>query len=71
MKIAFMSQAFMRIDNAAVRRRIVMLVQEIGGDVERVEGGHEDYTKLTLAELRNGISDTKSAIHWCKGRISA
>jgi hypothetical protein len=41
MKIAFMSQAFMRIDNAAVRRRIVMLVQEIGGDVERVEGGHD------------------------------
>jgi len=25
-----------------------------------------DYTKLTLAELRNGISDTKSAIHRCK-----
>jgi transcriptional regulator with XRE-family HTH domain len=25
--------AFMRIDNAAVRRRIVMLVQEIAGDV--------------------------------------
>jgi hypothetical protein len=24
--------AFMRIDNAAVRRRIVMLVQEIAGD---------------------------------------
>jgi hypothetical protein len=24
-----------------------------------------DYTKLTLAELRNGISDTKSAIHRC------
>jgi len=50
--------AFMRIDNAAVRRRIVMLVQEIGGDVERVEGATMDYTKLTLAELRNGISDT-------------
>jgi hypothetical protein len=28
----------MRIDNAALRHRIVMLVQEIGGDVERVEG---------------------------------
>jgi hypothetical protein len=26
--------AFMRIDNAAVRRRIVMLVQEIAGDDE-------------------------------------
>jgi len=25
-------RAFMRIDNAAVRRRIVMLVQEIAGD---------------------------------------
>jgi hypothetical protein len=25
-----------------------------------------DYAKLTLAELRNGISDTKSAIHRCK-----
>jgi hypothetical protein len=25
-----------------------------------------DYIKLTLAELRNGISDTKSAIHRCK-----
>ena len=25
-----------------------------------------DYTKLTLAEFRNGISDTKSAIHRCK-----
>src|ERR1700757_2810360 len=25
-----------------------------------------DYTKLTLAQLRNGISDTKSAIHRCK-----
>src|SRR5262249_55668534 len=25
-----------------------------------------DYTKLTLAELRNGISDTKSAINRCK-----
>jgi transcriptional regulator with XRE-family HTH domain len=58
--------AFMRIDNAALRRRIVMLVQEIGGEVERVEGATMDYTKLTLAELRNGISDTKSAIHRCK-----
>jgi hypothetical protein len=48
----------MRIDNAALRRRIVMLVQEIGRDVERVEGATMDYTKLTLAELRNGISDT-------------
>ena len=27
--------AFMRIDNAALRRRIVMLVQEIAGDAER------------------------------------
>jgi hypothetical protein len=27
-----LSRAFMRIDNAAVRRRIVMLVQEIAGD---------------------------------------
>jgi hypothetical protein len=59
-------RAFMRIDNAALRRRIVMLVQEIGGEVERVEGATMDYTKLTLAELRNGISDTKSAIHRCK-----
>ena len=42
-----------------LRRRIVM-------DVERVEGATMDYTKLTLAELRNGISDTKSAIHRCK-----
>jgi hypothetical protein len=25
-------EAFMRIDNAALRRRIVMLVQEIAGD---------------------------------------
>jgi hypothetical protein len=25
-----------------------------------------DYINLTLAELRNGISDTKSAIHRCK-----
>ena len=25
-----------------------------------------DYAKLTLAEIRNGISDTKSAIHRCK-----
>ena len=29
-------------------------------------GATMDYTKLTLAELRNGISDTKSAIHRCK-----
>ena len=29
-------------------------------------GGVEGYAKLTLAELRNGISDTKSAIHRCK-----
>jgi hypothetical protein len=27
-----LTSAFMRIDNAAVRRRIVMLVQEIAGD---------------------------------------
>jgi hypothetical protein len=27
-------RAFMRIDNAALRRRIVMLVQEIAGDDE-------------------------------------
>jgi hypothetical protein len=31
-----------------------------------VEGATMDYTKLTLAQLRNGISDTKSAIHRCK-----
>jgi hypothetical protein len=28
----FVSDAFMRIDNAALRRKIVMLVQEIAGD---------------------------------------
>jgi hypothetical protein len=28
-------RAFMRIDNAAVRRRIVMLVQEIAGDYNK------------------------------------
>jgi hypothetical protein len=35
-------------------------------DAGGVEGATMDYTKLTLAELRNGISDTKSAIHRCK-----
>jgi hypothetical protein len=31
-----------------------------------LRGATMDYTKLTLAQLRNGISDTKSAIHRCK-----
>jgi hypothetical protein len=31
-----------------------------------LRGATIDYTKLTLAQLRNGISDTKSAIHRCK-----
>ena len=30
----------------------------------------DEHTKLTLAELRNGISDTKSAIHDATGQQS-
>src|SRR5262249_24938699 len=32
-------KAFMRIDNADLRRRIVMLVQELAGEDDRVAGG--------------------------------
>src|SRR5262249_32738384 len=40
-------------------------------DAGGVQGATMDYTKLTLAELRNGISDTKSAINRCKEALDS
>jgi transcriptional regulator with XRE-family HTH domain len=44
--------AFMRIDNAAVRRRIVMLVQEIAGDVGQL--GESTTTKGQVQGAADG-----------------
>jgi hypothetical protein len=52
----------MRLDIGDVADAVATIRRDAGG----VEGATMDYTKLTLAELRNGISDTKSAIHRCK-----
>jgi len=49
-------------DAPAVKRTRRKNGHEAGG----VEGAAMEYAKLTLAELRNGISDTKSAIQRCK-----
>jgi hypothetical protein len=49
-----------------VRAELLVYSACIRRDAGGVEGATMDYTKLTLAELRNGISDTKSAIHRCK-----
>src|SRR5262249_26477712 len=49
-----------------VRAELLLYGACIRRDAGGVEGATIDYTKLTLAELRNGISDTKSAINRCK-----
>src|SRR5262245_488974 len=39
---------------------------ETGRQSGRLWGSQMDYTKLTIAEIANGISKTETAIRWCR-----